>query len=225
VKQTTLPSVAVLGRGYLDDDFHDFEDLDEDTKEIEGIVIYKVEGVLYFANAEKLKDSTQRIDVWGNIHVHPSEQPVPLRLSSIVFDLSELKSLDASGLSIFLDIVKYYSKQQRRVALVKLRKSVRNAFQRSGILAIVEERNLFKSLEQAVQAIQAENLVSLKLATPKNLSPSSRSISQQLNSSLSSSSSFNSLLSPGGRNKKSSFFAPPLVSSPLLRGMKKIPMT
>src|SRR5206468_1104530 len=105
------------------------------------------------------------------LHVHPSEQPVPLKLSSVVFDMADLKSVDASALSIFLEIVKYYTKQKRRVALVKLRKGVRKCFQRAKIVEIIGEKNLFKSLEAAVAAIQQDNLANLKISTPNRGSP------------------------------------------------------
>jgi MFS superfamily sulfate permease-like transporter len=234
VKQTTLPGVAVLGRGYAEDDFHDFEDLDEETKEIEGVIIYKIDGPLYFANAEKLKDSTQRIDTWGGLHVHPSEQQVPLRLSSIVFDLSELKSVDASALSIFLEICHYYARQNRRVALVHLRRSVRKCFERAGIIEVVKPENVYRNIEQAVKMIQDDNLAKLQPA-PSSRSPSYMSISPSQDRSLvhspmtplSPSLGSQSPIPSGAqtpRGKKSAMFAPPVVGSPLLRGIRKLPM-
>jgi MFS superfamily sulfate permease-like transporter len=63
VKQTTLPGVTMLGRGYANDDFHDLSDMDEEAQNVEGILIYKIDGPLYFANAEKLKDSTKRVSM------------------------------------------------------------------------------------------------------------------------------------------------------------------
>ena len=73
VKQTTLPGVTMLGRGFANEGFHDLADMDEQTKNIEGILIYKIEGALYFANAEKMRDSIKRAETQGGFHVHPSE--------------------------------------------------------------------------------------------------------------------------------------------------------
>lgn len=227
MKQTSLPGVAVLGRGYASDDFAELEDLDDDTKEIEGIIIYKIDGPLYFANAQKLKDSTRRIDFWGSMHAHPSEETVPMRLQSVVFDMSELKSVDSSALAILLEIVQYYTEKQRRVAMVRLRKQVRIAFQRAGIVDEIGENNVFTSLERAVEVIQQENLINLKEIEGEKEETLQLNTSEAflLNSSpLPASSSTSSVASGTStpRSKKSAFFAPPIISSPLLRSISKI---
>eukprot|EP00457_Paulinella_chromatophora_P001072 gb/GEZN01001074.1/.p1 GENE.gb/GEZN01001074.1/~~gb/GEZN01001074.1/.p1 ORF type:complete len:1007 (+),score=126.68 gb/GEZN01001074.1/:110-3130(+) len=155
VKQTTLPALTVLGRGDNDDDYRDLMDLDEHTTKIDGVLIYKVDGALFFANAQKLKESTQRMEKWGNMHVHPSEDHVPLLMSAVIFDVSQLISVDATALATFLEIVQSYTVMKRRVALVGLRKCLKLLFQRAGILRHVSAEDMFSSLPAAVAAMTA----------------------------------------------------------------------
>eukprot|EP00808_Paulinella_micropora_P027726 g2472.t1 len=157
VKQTTLPSLTVLGRGDNDGDYRDLMDLDEHTKKIDGVLIYKVDGALFFANAQKLKESTQRMEKWGNMHVHPSEDHVPLLMSAVIFDVSQLISVDATALATLLEIVESYTVMNRRVAFVGLRKRLCSLFQRAGILDHVRQDDLFNSLPAAVAAMTAKS--------------------------------------------------------------------
>jgi len=162
VKKTSRPGVTLLGRGYQDDQFGQMTDLEKQVQDIEGILIYKLEGPLYFANAEKLKDSTRRMERYGGFHVQPSEAPKPMNLSSIIFDMSSLTSVDASALEIMEEIVTYYvTQEKRRVCLVKVPRKVLYKFQLAGILELVGFENLYKSLEDVFTVIRNENLSNL----------------------------------------------------------------
>ena len=162
VKKTSRPGVTLLGRGYQDDQFGAMSDLERAVQDVEGVLIYKLEGPLYFANAEKLKDSTRRMERYGGFHVHPSEAPKPMNLSSIVFDMSSLTSVDASALAIMEEIITYYtSSEKRRVCLVKVPRKVLYKFQLAGILDLVGFENLYKSLEDVFTVIRNENLSGL----------------------------------------------------------------
>jgi len=162
VKKTSRPGVTLLGRGYQDDEFGQMTDLEKQVQDIEGILIYKLEGPLYFANAEKLKDSTRRMERYGGFHVHPSEAPKPMNLSSIIFDMSSLTSVDASALEIMEEIVTYYvTQEKRRVCLVKIPRKVLYKFQLAGILDLVGFENLYKTLEDVFTVIRNENLSNL----------------------------------------------------------------
>ena len=161
VKQTTLPGVTMLGRGYANDDFHDLQDVDETVAAIEGILIYKIDGALYFANAEKMKESTKRAETQGGFHIHPAEEPHPMAITSVVFDLSSLTSVDSSALSILLDIVRSYRSRNARVIFVKLRRDLRIEFERAGILEVIGRENCYRKIEKAVEDIQKQNLSNL----------------------------------------------------------------
>ena len=161
VKKTSRPGVTLLGRGYQDDQFGAISELERQVSDIEGILIYKLEGPLYFANAEKLKDSTRRMERYGGFHVHPSEAPKPMQLSSIIFDMSSLTSVDASALAIMHEIISHYREEGRRVCLVKIPRKVLYKFQLAGILDLVGFENLYKTLDDVFALLKNENVTNL----------------------------------------------------------------
>lgn len=233
VKQTTLPGVTMLGRAHASDDFHDLSDMDEEAANIEGILIYKIEGALYFANCSKMKDSTKRAEVMGGFHVHPAEEPHPMAITSVVFDLSTLSSVDASALSIMLEIVTAYRERNARVCFVKLRRPLRPAFEAAGIIDVIGRENLYRNIERAVHDIQQENLSNLTQAPeetmilPPSPGPATSLTIDATTESLPHSDSTASIglpMTASFRRKKSGFFAPPIVGSPLLRGLSRMKM-
>ena len=169
VKKTSRPGVTLLGRGYQDDQFGAISELERGVSDIEGCLVYKLEGPLYFANAEKLKDSTRRMERYGGFHVHPSEAPKPMQLSSIIFDMSSLTSVDASALAIMHEIISHYREEGRRVCLVKIPRKVLYKFQLAGILDLVGFENLYKGLDDVFAVLKHENVT--------NLAHSSQSVS------------------------------------------------
>eukprot|EP00808_Paulinella_micropora_P029528 g37967.t1 len=164
VKQTTLPTLTVLGRGDQEEmgaEYRDLQDLDARATHIDGVLIYKVVGALFFANAQKLKESTQRMEKYGDLHCHPSETANPLHLSAIIFDTFDLNSVDATALATLLEIVESYTKRKRRVAFVSLRKPIKVLFQRAGIMRHVSRQHLFTSLPVAVAAMAPNKSVAI----------------------------------------------------------------
>ena len=165
VKKTTLPGVKLLGRGYQDDEFSPMTEIEKAVNDIEGVLVYKLDGPLYFANAEKLKDSTRRMEKYGGFHVHPSEPPKPMALSAIIFDMSSLTSVDASALAIMEEIVRSYVDNKRRVVFVQVARKILGKFALAGLLDLIGYENLFKSVPQAVAHIKDENLHNLQLSS------------------------------------------------------------
>jgi len=260
VKQTTLPLVTMLGRGSADDDFHDVSDLDEDVAQVEGLLIYKLEGALFFANAEKLKDSTKRAETQGAFHIHPSEEPQPMAITAVLFELSALTTVDASALMILHEILESYVARGVRVCFIKLRKPLRPTFEAAGLIELIGRHNLFKKLEKAVADVQRDNLNNLahdaelepepadgeqqdaQPLLPQDeaaAAPATGAAAADLSTSVNSNAAdgvgvggsvaatprslgLHAGAPPSTRRKKSSFFAPPTVGSPLLRNLTKL---
>lgn len=156
VRRTTLPGVALLGRGSNESGFGAISEIDRAARDIEGCIVYSLNGPLYFANAEKLKDSTRRMERFGGFHVHPSEPPKPLKIHSIIFDLKLLTSVDVSALEILHEILTQYRAEDRRICLADMPKKVLLKFQLAGLLELVGYENLFTNLEQALAAVRED---------------------------------------------------------------------
>lgn len=65
------------------------------AEHIDGVLIVKVEEALYFANTGQLKDRLHRLEVFGDMSVHPSEEARLNPVSHVIFDVENMPSLDA----------------------------------------------------------------------------------------------------------------------------------
>lgn len=142
---------------------------------MEGLLIYQIDGPLFFSNAEGLKERTRRIEYFGSVASHPSEPLRPLELRGIIFDIAAVTAIDASAASVLLEIIDAYKKRGVSVVFVKLRYSLRPTFERAGIIsAIGGPHRLFRTMDQAVAALQ----------DAAKADPSSTSLGTSVSSSL-----------------------------------------
>lgn len=65
------------------------------AEHIDGVLIVKVEEGLYFANTGQLKDRLHRLEVFGDMSVHPSEEARLNPVSHVIFDVENMPTLDA----------------------------------------------------------------------------------------------------------------------------------
>ena len=126
------------------------------TEHLEGILIYQIDGPLFFSNAEGLKDRTRRIEYFGNVVSHPSEPVKPLALKGIVFDLTAVTSIDTSASQVIKEIIEDYNKRGVRVYIVRLRRNLYETCVAAGIIAALGEQNLLSSVDRAVGRLQDE---------------------------------------------------------------------
>ncbi|KAJ2472880.1 hypothetical protein EV174_005772, partial [Coemansia sp. RSA 2320] len=121
----------------LDREQEDAEDGNEEyeaqVQHIEGVLIVRVDESLYFANAGQLHARLNRLELYGDMRVHPSEDPRMKPTRAVVFDLIGMSDIDGSALEILLNIVREYSRRQVRVAFVRVCESVRGQFEKSGM--------------------------------------------------------------------------------------------
>ena len=166
IKNQNKPSMRLMGRlherkgpfapeadaqGYFEVE----ESADVHTVELQGILIYQIDGPLFFSNAEGLKERTRRIEFFGSVRSHPSEPERPLALRGIIFDLTAVTMIDATAASVLLEIIADYKHRNVRVAFVKLRKNLYKPFERAGLIeAIGGEQNLFRTIDQAMASLQ-----------------------------------------------------------------------
>ncbi len=178
VRQQNKPAVRLMGRlkesvgprnpnGEEEAYYEVEEGANMHNVELEGILIYQIDGPLFFSNAEGLKDRTRRIEFFGSIVSHPSEPLRPLSLKGIIFDLSAVTSVDATAAQVLLEIIADYRKRNVDVVIVKLRKSLRAHFIRAGIVeSIGGTHKIFPSMKKATEYLQA-----LITANDKGLPP------------------------------------------------------
>jgi SulP family sulfate permease len=100
-----------------------------------GVVIYSIEGPLFFGAAEKL-ESTLR-------HIQRPATTLILRMGSVPF-------VDATGLFALEEIINDFKRHGAVVLLVEVRPNVRYKLERGGVIAHIGQDNMFDTLEQAL---------------------------------------------------------------------------
>ncbi|KAI8904144.1 sulfate transporter family-domain-containing protein [Gorgonomyces haynaldii] len=144
VQHTTKTRIALLGQTTVLDDqgqpkikFRNLQQ-DKNVERIGGVLIILFEEGLFFGNVGQLKDRLKRIELHGDLGIHPSEEPgstTPTQppLEVIIFEMSSVSSLDASATLTLLEIVEQYHERNITVCFVKVRSSLMAQLERSGI--------------------------------------------------------------------------------------------
>ncbi|HWJ33738.1 MAG TPA: SulP family inorganic anion transporter [Steroidobacteraceae bacterium] len=104
-----------------------------------GIVIYSIEGPLFFGAAEKLERTLA--------HIQRPATTLVLRMGNVPF-------IDATGIDAIEEMIADFTRHGASVLLVELRPNVRYKLERSGVIAGVGEQNVIDTLEHALQIIK-----------------------------------------------------------------------
>ncbi|EGG15105.1 RNA recognition motif-containing protein RRM [Cavenderia fasciculata] len=126
-----------------------------EAKQIDGIIIIRVEESLYFSNIGQVKDILFRIENMGSASSHPSElkeEDEPLR--GVIFDMRSIPVVDASSLQTLHEMVSSYRKRGVIVCFIKLRDSLKVTFLRAGFFDLIGIESFFNNINEAVQRIQ-----------------------------------------------------------------------
>jgi MFS superfamily sulfate permease-like transporter len=107
-----------------------------------------------FIYAGQLKDRLRRLEVFGDMSIHPSESPRLRDRSFIIFDVSNMPEIDASAVQILYEIVASYRNRAVEVYFVKLRDNALELFIRSGLLEFVGRDHTFKKVSEAIAAVE-----------------------------------------------------------------------
>ncbi|KAJ1554428.1 Solute carrier 26, partial [Nowakowskiella sp. JEL0078] len=179
IKHTTTTRIAILGQSLIVDPRTNqvkvkFRSLDDSgpVERIDGSLIIRIEDGLYFGNTGQLKDRLKRVEIYGELGVHPGEaprlrkhttrpdspgtdSPVPepegiSEIHSVIFDFEGVTEIDASATLTLLEIVEEYHHRNILVCFVKVRENCRTQFDRSGLFELVGEQNFFSKINTAV---------------------------------------------------------------------------
>ncbi|KAF9932905.1 hypothetical protein FBU30_007064 [Linnemannia zychae] len=159
IKTSTYPRITIMGRmPNARGKFRPIKDYPGIAEHIDGVLIVKVEEGLYFANTGQLKDRLHRLEVFGDMSVHPSEEARLNPVDHVIFDVENMPSLDASAAQILLEIVDAYHARDIKVYFVKLRENSRELFEKSGLLERAGgERHFFRRTAEAMDHIERES--------------------------------------------------------------------
>ncbi|KAG0251142.1 hypothetical protein DFQ27_008972 [Actinomortierella ambigua] len=158
IKTSTYPRITIMGRlRGTRDKFRPIKDYPGIAEHIDGVLVVKVEESLYFANTGQLKDRLHRLEVFGDMSVHPSEEARLNPVSHVIFDVENMPSLDASAVQILLEIVDAYHARNISVYFVKLRDDSRELFIKSGLMAKAGgSSHFFRRVGEAMNSVEAQ---------------------------------------------------------------------
>jgi MFS superfamily sulfate permease-like transporter len=142
--------------GNTGDAYYELEESSNIASEaaFEGILIYQIDGPLFFCNSEGLKDRTRRIEFLGSVICHPSEPVRPIALRCIIFDMTAVTSVDATAAQVLLEVIDDYKKRNVRVIFVKLRKALKEPLENSGVLGALGMENVLLSIDAAIESVE-----------------------------------------------------------------------
>lgn len=135
-----LSALGRLGQG------HDFVrlDLHPEARPVAGILIFRPEEPLFFANAEKILGQARQ-------RINDAEQPV----NAIILSLEESPDLDSSSLEALRDFAGFAHAAGKRLLLARLKNSVQELLRQADIAGLPPADIIDLSVDDAVAAAQA----------------------------------------------------------------------
>jgi SulP family sulfate permease len=136
----TLPATSGLNLG--------------EDRSAHGVVIYNIDGPLFFGAAEKLERTLA--------HIQRPTSILVLRMSGVPF-------VDATGILAIEEIIIDFTKHGASVLLVEVRPNVLRKLERAGLIAHLGAENLLDTLEQTLARAGTINLAGKQTSLGKPL--------------------------------------------------------
>jgi SulP family sulfate permease len=107
---------------------------------IEGVLVYSIEGPIFFGATEKLERAL--------VHIRRQARVLVLRLGRVPF-------VDATGISALEDMIEDFRRRGATVVLTELRPNVRYKLERAGVIDALGSANVLATLEEAIARANA----------------------------------------------------------------------
>lgn len=140
LRRRAAPHEAVIGRISGRRGFFDVDRYPGATTE-PGLVVYRLDGPLFYANAERVLESVRRLVDGSDVRW-------------FVFDGSAISDVDATAAGMLADLHQELSARGIGLALVDLIAGVRDTLERAGVLERVGPQMVFDTAEDAVSAFR-----------------------------------------------------------------------
>jgi SulP family sulfate permease len=107
---------------------------------IEGVLVYGIEGPIFFGATEKLERAL--------VHIRRQARVLVLRLGRVPF-------VDVTGISALEDMIEDFRRRGAVVVLTELRPNVRYKLERAGVIDALGSANVVATLEEAIALANA----------------------------------------------------------------------
>lgn len=133
-----------------------------EVEQIDGVLIISIDESLFFGNTGQLKERLRRIEIYGQVGIHPSEDPLTaqsnferrrLPIQEIIFDFEGVLSIDACAIQIFTEVIDDYHERGIGVSIVKLNDSIKKKFKNSGLYGKIDSYRYFDKIRDCLNAL------------------------------------------------------------------------
>jgi len=138
-----MPEVVVLGRLRETGEYAEVA-RHPDAEQLPGILLLRIDRIWFFANANGIRDHAKQL-----IH----EAPGPLYC--VIVNLAPVSLIDVTAMEVLAQLHASSVKHGRRLVLAGVRDPVRETLQRAGLIEVLGEENIYRSMAQAVEAVTA----------------------------------------------------------------------
>jgi MFS superfamily sulfate permease-like transporter len=147
------PYQTILGRAPDLPGYHDIRSY-PDARQLPGLVIYRFDAPLFFANAKSFRDEIMAI---------ARTQPEP---RWIVVAAEPITDVDTTAADILLEMDRWLNERGQNLIFAELKDPVRRKIDRYGLTREIEPEHLFPTVEAAVDAWSATTGATWADATP-----------------------------------------------------------
>ena len=137
------PYQTVLGRTDGLEGYHDVRSY-PDARHVPGLVIYRFDAPLFFANARTFRDEVRRL---------ARAEPKP---NWIVIAAEPITDVDTSASDMLLELVSDLEDRTTRLVFAEMKDPVRGKIDRYGLTRAIEPRHFFPTIAAAVAAYRAQ---------------------------------------------------------------------
>lgn len=143
VRHATRPHDAILGRIKGKPGYHGI-DTEAPSSIVPGLLIYRVDGPLFFANARLVRDRVREI-------MEAMEDPVRL----VVLDAGAVFDIDFTAAQSLRCLHRELESRGSDLAIAEPHEPIRKVLRRSGLLKAIGEENVFPTVGAAIDAFLA----------------------------------------------------------------------
>jgi high affinity sulfate transporter 1 len=143
VRRSARPYDAVLGWVPRLDAYRDVS-LNPSARVTPGVVVYRLDDRLFFANARYVKG-----------RVREAIRAAPTETSWFVFDAEAVNHVDATGMEALLDLTRELRKERITLVVARLRRRLMDDFEVAGLVDEIGPEHFYPSVKQAVAGFGA----------------------------------------------------------------------
>jgi sulfate permease, SulP family len=138
-----MPQVVVLGRLRATGEYADIE-RHPDAEVFPGVLILRIDRIWFFANADGIRN-----------HIKKLINALPKSLRTVILNLAPVSMIDVTAVDVLAQLHASSARHGRRLVLAGVRDPVRDTLERAGLIRIIGEENVFRSVARAVESATA----------------------------------------------------------------------